>query len=110
MNNILKYKGFTAKIEYSPDDEVFFGRVLNTREVITFEAGNAKDLKKEMSGTIDFYLESSAENKKEVKKNYNGKLLFRLPDDLHESIETAAASAGKSINEWGREVFENAVK
>lgn len=58
MNNILKYKGYTAKIEYSPDDEVLFGRVLNIPDIVTFHAENAKDLKTEMAGMIDFYLES----------------------------------------------------
>lgn len=109
MNNLLTYKGFTAKIEFSADDNVFFGRVLAIPEIVGFHAENVEDLKKEMAGMIDFYLESCEKKGKKPKKAYNGKLLFRVPSELHESIELAAAADGKSINEWGKEAFESAI-
>lgn len=109
MNNTLNYKGFTAKIEYSADDNVFIGRVLGVDDIISFHAENVKDLQNELKKTIDFYLKVCAKEGKEPKKNYNGKLLFRLPNELHARIAEAAAREGKSINEFGKEVFEKAV-
>lgn len=110
MNNTLTYKGLTAKIEFSADDNVFFGRVLGIPEIVSFHAENVEDLKKEMAGMIDFYLESCEKKGRKPKKNYNGKVLFRLPSDLHAKISETAEKSGKSINEWGREVFESAVR
>ena len=63
-----------------------------------------------MRETVDFYIETCEKEGRKSKKNYSGKLLFRLPDTLHAEIVEAAVRHGKSINEWGREAFETAVK
>jgi predicted HicB family RNase H-like nuclease len=35
--NLLQYKGYLGKVEYDAEAEVFFGEVINTRDVITFQ-------------------------------------------------------------------------
>ncbi|MGI9036903.1 MAG: type II toxin-antitoxin system HicB family antitoxin [Pyrinomonadaceae bacterium] len=110
MNNILTYKGFTAKIGFSSDDNVFFGRVLGIPEIVSFHATNVSDLKKEMAGMIDFYLESCEKKGKKPKKSYSGKMMLRLSNELHARIAEAAAQRGISINEFGKEVLEKAVQ
>lgn len=110
MNNTLTYKGFTARIEFSADDNVFFGRVLGINEIIGFHGETVDEIKTSMRESIDFYLEVCEKKGKKPRKNYNGKLLFRLPNELHAQIAEAATRDGKSINEWGKEVFETAVK
>lgn len=109
MNNTLSYKGFTARIEFSADDNVFFGRVLGVDEIVGFHGETVKELKSSMKETVDFYLEVCEKKGKPVKKAFNGKLLFRFPSELHARIAAAAESKGKSINEFGKEVFESAV-
>jgi predicted HicB family RNase H-like nuclease len=110
MNNTLTYKGFTAKVEFSADDNVFFGRLLGTKDIVTFHAETVEELKDSMRETVDFYIETCEKDGVKSKKSYSGKLLFRLSDNLHAEIAEAAARRGKSINEWGKEVFEMAVK
>lgn len=110
MNNTLSYKGYTARIEFSADDKVFFGRVLGIRDVVTFHADTVEDLMGEMRETIDFYNEVCEKEGKPPKKDYSGKLLFRFPNELHARIAENAARRGKSINEFGKEVFEAALK
>jgi len=68
MNNTLTYKGFTAKVEFSADDEVFFGRVLDIDDIVTFHADTVEELKAEMSGMIDFYIETCEKKGKVIKK------------------------------------------
>jgi predicted HicB family RNase H-like nuclease len=109
MNNTISYKGFTARIEFSADDNVFFGRVLGIPEIVSFHAENVADLKKEMSGMIDFYLESCQKEGKNPRKTYSGKMIFRIPGELHAKIAEAADKRGISINEFGKKIFENAV-
>jgi predicted HicB family RNase H-like nuclease len=110
MNNIIKHKGFSARIEFSADDNVFFGRILGIDDIVTFEAASVDNLRSEMRGTIEFYLESCAKRGKAIKKPYNGKLLFRFSSELHAEIALAAQKKGKSINEFGKEVFELVIK
>lgn len=106
----MEYKGFKARIEFSADDEVFFGRLLSIDDVVTFEGKTVRELKRAMKDAVEFHLELCKKTGRSPKKGYSGKLLFRLPADLHARIAEAALSSGKSINEWGREALETAVK
>ena len=36
MTNTMTYKGYTARVEYDPRDEIFIGRVLGIEDRITF--------------------------------------------------------------------------
>ncbi len=110
MNNTLRYKGFTAKIEFSADDALFVGRVMGIDDIIGFHGETVAELKKEFKESIEFYLEVCAKEEKNAKKTYSGKLLFRLPSELHAKVADAAVRKGKSINEWGKEVLEAAVQ
>lgn len=110
MNNTLSYKGLTAKIEFSADDNVFVGRVLGIDEIVVFHGSTVEELKSEMREMIDFYLETCEKKGKKPEKAYSGKILFRFPPELHAAIAKRAEILGKSINEYGREAFEQAVQ
>lgn len=56
--NSLNYKGYTAKIDFDPEDEILVGRVIGINDVIGFHGENAKELKKAFQEAIDNYLES----------------------------------------------------
>ncbi len=109
MNSTLKYKGFTAKIDFSADDGVFVGRVLGIDDIVIFHGTTVAELKKEFKESIEFHLEVCAKESKRTKKSFSGKVLLRLPSELHARISEVAASKGKSINEWGKEILETAV-
>ncbi len=109
MNNTLNYRGFTAKVEFSADDNVFFGRLLGIDAIVTFHAETVEELKSSMKESVDFYIEVCEKKGKKPKKIYSGKLMFRLPSELHARIAETAAKRGKSINEFGKEVFEAAI-
>lgn len=110
MKNTLTYKSFTAKVEFSADDNLFVGRLLGVKDIVTFHGETVDELNSSMKETVDFYIEVCEKAGKKAKKNYSGKVLFRLPSRLHARIAETAESAGKSINEWGKEVLESAVK
>lgn len=40
--NLMHYKGYTAQLEYSADDHIFFGRILGIRDMVYFQAGHRK--------------------------------------------------------------------
>ena len=110
MNNTLEYKGFRSRIDYSAEDNLFVGRLIGIKDIVTFHSETVAGLRKEMMETVDFYIEICEKSGKEAKKQYSGKVMLRLPNQLHERIAEAAATAGKSINEWGKDVLESAVK
>lgn len=110
MNKLLNHKGFKAKVEFSADDNVFWGRLIGIKDEVTFEGETVKDLKQAFRDAVEFHIELCEKSGERPKKQYSGKVMLRLPDKLHAKIAEAAASAGKSINEWGKEVLESAVK
>jgi predicted HicB family RNase H-like nuclease len=58
MSNYLEYKGFNGSIEYSKSDNVFFGRVKNTEDLISYESTDKKLLEKEFQLAVDSYIET----------------------------------------------------
>ncbi len=110
MNELMEYKGFKAKVQFSADDNVFFGRLLGIDDIVTFEGKTVRELKRSMKDAVEFHIEVCKKTGKDLKKPFSGKVFLRLPTELHARISEAAARNGKSINEWGKEVFESAVK
>ena len=97
-NNILRYKGYTAKPEYSSDDKLFYGRILGIDDLVDFSAENAKELEHEFQSAVDDYIEFCAEIGKEPQKEYSGAFNVRISPELHQRISVLAQSEGISLN------------
>lgn len=110
MNNLMNYKDFTAKVEFFADDNVIVGRLIGIDDIVMFEAETVDELQSAFREAVDFHIEVCEKTGKSSKKNYSGKLMFRLPSELHARIAETAAKHGKSINEFGKEIFEAAIK
>jgi len=110
MNNILSYKNFAGKIEFSADDNVFCGHLQGIDDIVSFHGETVEELKAAFRDAVDFHIGVCEKTGKSSRKSYSGKILLRLPNSLHSEIAQAAARHGKSINEWGKEIFETAVK
>lgn len=104
----MEYKGYFGRVEYDESGEIFFGRVINIDDVITFESESAKEIKQAFRDSLDDYLEFCAELEKQPSKPYSGKFVFRTTPELHEKIAVAAAKEDKSINTWIEEVVKQA--
>jgi len=55
-DNILKYKGYYGSVEYSADDECFFGKIIGITDLITFEGESVVALKKAFGEAVEDYL------------------------------------------------------
>ena len=56
-NNLLHYKGYSARPEFSVDDAVFYGKVLWISDLVNFQSENSKELELEFHKAVDDYLE-----------------------------------------------------
>lgn len=104
----LEYKGYIAVIEI--DEDVLHGSVVNTRDVITFEAKNVRDLKKEFEASVRFYLETCAKHGREPEKPASGKFLVRMSPEMHRELMRLAARTHKSLNTVVKETLEERVQ
>ena len=98
--NTMTYKGYAASIEYSDDDECFIGHIAGIKDRVGFHGESVIELKEAFHDAVEDYLETCTAVGKDPQKPYSGKLMLRIPPELHATIATAAQVSGQSINQW----------
>ncbi|MEX1042676.1 MAG: hypothetical protein WDZ51_18725 [Pirellulaceae bacterium] len=53
---MIEYKGYLGKVEFDDQASIFHGEVINTRDVITFQAATETELEQAFRGSVDDYL------------------------------------------------------
>jgi len=106
----MSYRGYAARIEFDPDDEIFTGRLAGIRDIIGFHADNVAELKAAFHEAVDDYLMSCEKLGKEPQKPYSGNLMLRVGAETHSRVALAAELAGKSLNQWSEEVLSEAAE
>ncbi len=106
--NTVTYKGYMARVEPDLDDGILVGRVINTRDIIGFHGQTISEPIESFHAAIDEYLEDCHKKGIEPNKPHSGKFNLRLPPELHGEISSAAARAGKSLNQWVIDTLEQA--
>ena len=96
----MTYKGYAASIEYSNNDESFIGHIAGIKDRVGFHGESVIELKEAFQEAVEDYLETCVAVGKEPQKPYSGKLMLRIPPELHATIATAAQVNGQSINQW----------
>ncbi len=103
---MLEYKGYTGHAEYDADTHAFHGEVVDTRDVITFQAATVKALERSFRDSIDDYLQFCEERNEDPDKRFSGRLMLRLSPELHRRVFVQAKEEGKSLNQWIAENLE----
>lgn len=108
--NTMTYKGYTARIQYDERDNIFAGRILGIRAIISFHGETVAQLRAEFELAIENYLADCKQQGIHPEKPASGKLLLRVPPEIHGRALVAAQAAGKSLNQWATEVLQQAVQ
>lgn len=106
---MLKYKGYTGKVEYDDDARIFHGEVLDTTDVITFQGKNVNEIESAFKESIDDYLEFCCERGEEPNKPFSGKFIVRMDTSDHRRLHLKAAQSGKSLNKWVIEKLKESI-
>jgi predicted HicB family RNase H-like nuclease len=96
---MLDYRGYTGRVELDDEAGVFHGEVLDTRDVITFSGTSVEELEQAFRDSVDDYLEFCAERGEDPDRPFSGRLMVRLPTDLHRRLHLEAKREGKSLNQ-----------
>jgi predicted HicB family RNase H-like nuclease len=97
-DNMLKYKDFYGSVEYSATDECFFGKIIGTADLVTFEGTSVGNLKKAFIEAVEDYLVLCKEVGKEPQKSYKGSFNIRISPELHKAAAVIAGKKGISLN------------
>lgn len=106
--NTMTFRGYTARVEYDERDGLFVGRLLGIRSIISFHGETVAQLKSEFELAVNDYLSDCAERGLVPEKPASGKLLLRMPTEVHGRAMVAAQAAGKSLNQWATDVLQRA--
>lgn len=105
-SDLLRYKGYSARPEYSAEDRIFYGKILGISDLVDFQSENAKDLEEEFHKAVDDYLEFCAEIGKQPQKEYSGLFNVRISPELHREVSVFAQAKGVTLNK----VVEQAIR
>lgn len=106
----MKYKGYSAHVQYDGSIEAFHGRIAGIEDIITFEGRSVAELKRAFKLAVDDYLAWCAEEGREPDKAAPGRLLLRLGPELHRQVVSRAQARGTSTNEYIRQTLEAATR
>lgn len=96
----LKYKGYIGSVEYSDEDQCLYGKVQGLHgTLISYEGTTVDEIKADFEGAIDDYLASCQARSVAPAKPFSGRLVLRMPSDLHERVAAMAAATGSTIND-----------
>ncbi|MGF1601285.1 MAG: type II toxin-antitoxin system HicB family antitoxin [Thermosynechococcaceae cyanobacterium] len=94
----MKYKGYEATVELDPEDQIFFGRVMGTRDVIAFDGQTVDELEASFQSVVDEYLEDCGRVGKDPNKPCSVRFNLRISPELHRQAIYKAEVEGVSLN------------
>lgn len=96
----MRHKGYTARVGYDDDAGTLRGEVIDLQDEITFSATSVRQLRQEFHAAVDAYLLDCATRGVEPAKPFSGRVLLRLPPELHRNAVITAAALDVSLNDF----------
>jgi predicted HicB family RNase H-like nuclease len=106
----MSYRGYFGSVEFSDEDNVFFGRIIGVNDRITYEGDNVEALRSDFQEAVDEYLETCVQLGKDPEKTYKGTFNVRIAPALHRQLAYFSATNGKTLNATVEEAIRNYIK
>ncbi len=108
--NMMKYKGYIARIEYDEGDHIFVGYLAGIKDIVGFHGTTVDALEDAFHESVDSYLAISEETGRPAQKPYSGQLMLRISPDTHVAVATAARRHNQNVNQWASDVLGRAAR
>ncbi len=97
-DNIIKYRGYSAAIEYSVEDKVLHGKIDGINDLVNFCSEDINSIEEEFHKAVDGYLDLCEKLGKSPDKTYSGSFNIRIAPELHKKIAIKAMHEQRSLN------------
>lgn len=109
MANLIQYRGYHAKIDFSSDDNMLIGSVINIRDSLHFHGNSIAEVTQSFHDSVDNYLEMCEALGRTPDKEYKGSFNIRIPQELHRKAALMAEEEGISLNQLIQNAIEEMV-
>ena len=106
--NSMSYRGYTARMEFDPDDKIIVGRVLDIDDIISFHGTSVAEFESALHSAVDGYIAACEQLGQAPDKPDSGKMMLRVDPAVHAAAVKASARSGQSLNKWAEQVLRAA--
>ncbi|MEE8335595.1 MAG: type II toxin-antitoxin system HicB family antitoxin [Candidatus Neomarinimicrobiota bacterium] len=107
--NHMIYKGYYSTVDFSPDDECLYGKILGVADSISFHSNTAADIQKAFKEAVNDYLDTCEKNGKKPLKSVRGSFNVRVKPETHLKTIIKAQAEGVSLNKIVNRAIEKEV-
>lgn len=107
---MMQYKGYMSRVNFDDDANLFYGEIVNIRDVVTFQGTTVDELHRAFEDSVDDYLAFCAERGEEPDPPFSGRFTIRLSPEQQRKVIFAADKAGKNLDQWTTEVLDHATR
>lgn len=106
--NTMQFQGYATQINYSDADACFVGHIAGIADVVGFHADNVSDLRQAFEEAVTDYVATCLKAGRKPQKAASGKLMLRVPPEVHGAALVAAQVRGISLNQWASQALREA--
>jgi predicted HicB family RNase H-like nuclease len=110
MKDLIKYKGYLGSVHFDDEDFIFYGKIEFIRALVTYEATDARGLRKAFEDSVNEYLDLCKKQNIEPEVPFKGSLNVRLGAELHRKVALAAIQKHSTINNFITETLDEILK
>jgi predicted HicB family RNase H-like nuclease len=110
MKDAMQHKGYYGSVHFDDEELVFYGKIEFIRALVTYEATDARGLRKAFEDSVNDYLETCSMQNLEPETPFKGSLNVRLGPELHRRVAIAAEQQHSTINKFIVHTLDKAIK
>lgn len=107
MKNMMEYRDYYGSVEYSDEDETFYGKVSFLRDLISYEGQTVKELKQAFHESVDDYLKLCQQQGRKPEQPFKGTFNVRTGPELHRKASIYAESHNTNLNQVVKQALEH---
>lgn len=104
----MNYSGYSARVEFDAEDRIFVGHIAGIRDIVGFHGASVDELEAAFQEAVDDYLAACKKLKQAPDRPVSGRVMLRLPPEVHARARAAAEVDGLSFNQWAAKALERA--
>ena len=109
-DDLIEYKNYYGSVHFDAEQEIFYGKIEFIRDLVTFEASNAKALLQSFRDAVDEYLADCKQLGKKPDAPFKGSFNIRISPELHRTVGLYAAYHNSSINNVVKSALQEFIK